>query len=172
MSSHNTTSLSMYNTTTTINNTTIILIMRSVMECSLLWIHSLHLPYFDTLSFSHIPFISLFRPTWILLYPPHHSLLLLCLALLIKFFFLILFPLSMVANASCFSFPVLHGYRVKQWRFQPGPFDMEATRFATSAPGSYSWLVRTSEFYSLRSQFKYLSEAICPNRRGPFSQES
>jgi len=41
---------------------------------------------------------------------------------------------------------------------------MEATRFATSAPGSYCWLFRTSEFYSLRSQFKYLSEAVCPNR--------
>lgn len=40
-------------------------------------------------------------------------------------------------------FLVLHGYLVKQWRFQPGPFDIEATRFATSAPGSYCWLVRT-----------------------------
>jgi hypothetical protein len=59
---------------------------------------------------------------------------------------------------------VLHGYLVKQWRFQPGPFDIEATRFGTSAPHSYCWLFRTSEFYSLRSQFKHLSEAVCPNR--------
>ena len=61
-------------------------------------------------------------------------------------------------------FLVLHGYRVKQWRFQPGPFDIEATRFGTSAPQSYCWVFRTSEFYSLRYRFKYLSEAVCPNR--------
>jgi hypothetical protein len=153
----------MYNITTTITSTTIISIMGSVIECRVLQIHSLYLPYFDTLPFYHIPFISLFRPTWILLYPPRHSLLLVCLALL-KFLFKFYFLFPCLWMFLVLLFPVLHGYLVKQWRFQPGLFDTEAKCFATSPPSSYCWLVRTSEFYSLLPQFKYLSEAICPNR--------
>lgn len=132
----------MHSTTTTITSTAIILIIGSVMECRVLWIHLLCLPAFDTLPFYHILFVSVFRPTWIFLYPPHYSLHLVCLAFL-KFFppyFYFLFPWFSIL---LFLLPpVLYGYLVEHWRFRPDAFDIEARRAATSTIDSYCWLVK------------------------------
>lgn len=132
---------------------------------TLLWIHLLCIPSFDTLFLYYIRYVSVFTPTWIVYYPSHHSLLLasprFCCSPSTAFpiFISSVHGFIFLRPALCKS--RMSGATIK---IQTRYIWIEARRYATSANDYDSWLVRTSGFYTWSSEFKHLSEVVFPNR--------